>query len=423
MKKIVLLTLAVSFFAQAQAQTQTIQITTGTSYKKQTFLNLKTGVTKTNDNTAWDIAFTVYGQQDAGVFLNESVGTGTPPQAALRLYKAPSDNFTENISVTALKDSLENDEKNWSFGAFNAGNNPAAYNYGWGVYSPGSMGVVGSKVFIVKLRNGKYRKLEIKNLAGSVYNFRHANLDGSDEKVVAIDKKNHAGKTLAYYSIVEDKVADVEVDNGFDILYTRYYTPLDQGSGVVSPYPVAGILTGRDVQTARVTGKEPSKVVESDFNTKFEKKTDIIGHDWKTFSLQTNAWSVPTDRTYIVKTRLGDLYKMVFIDFEGSTTGTATAEVNKIVTIAVNDISKAVQFNVYPTVVNNDFQLIFDNKNNEQYEVVITDMMGRQVQRTSLDINSGLQAYNIEVADFTQGTYVVTLASKKGVASSRFVKL
>ena len=58
------------------AQSQTVQeIATGAGYQKQSFISLSAGTEKLVNNTAWDIAFTVFGQQDAGVFVNESSGS------------------------------------------------------------------------------------------------------------------------------------------------------------------------------------------------------------------------------------------------------------------------------------------------------------------------------------------------------------
>ena len=65
------------------------QISTGAGYLRQSYVNLASGTEKQVLNTAWDIAFTVYGQQDGGIFINESAGSSMgQPQAAVELYDA-----------------------------------------------------------------------------------------------------------------------------------------------------------------------------------------------------------------------------------------------------------------------------------------------------------------------------------------------
>jgi hypothetical protein len=111
----------------SQLSAQSIQeISTGAGYRKQSYINLLAGTQKQVDNTSWDIAFTVYGQQDAGVFLNESAGSsmGQPlPQAIL--YDAQTTAFSDQPDPATLTDyRLFNTEKSWTYGAFNETRDP-----------------------------------------------------------------------------------------------------------------------------------------------------------------------------------------------------------------------------------------------------------------------------------------------------------
>ncbi len=120
MKQIFLLATLFAFIQSASAQTiQEIQ--TGAGYRKQSYINLSAGSEKVVENTSWDIAFTVTGVQDAGIFVNESAGSsmGTPlPQT--ELYDAQTSNFSEQPDPAAIVDfRLYNSEKNWENGAFN----------------------------------------------------------------------------------------------------------------------------------------------------------------------------------------------------------------------------------------------------------------------------------------------------------------
>lgn len=416
-------TVLVAFlFTIANLSAQT-QITTGTSYKKQNFYKFSNNESIIINNTDWDLAFTVYGQSDAGVFFNEAVGGGNPAQAPLKLYKAPSNTFSSNINSVDLKDSLYNDEKGWVYGAFNAERSPNDFSdFGWGKYNPATKEVVGNKVFVIKLRSGEFRKVEIQKL-GLGYTFRHAALDGSDEKSVTFNKSEFKGKTLAYYSFSDNKMKNLEPEN-YDILYTRYLTKVEQNGAFLDNYPVTGVLSGRGVQVAKATGINPSNVKLEEYLSKFEKTLDVIGHDWKTFSLTTNSWTVPTDRAYFIKTASNAYYKLVFLDFEGSATGTASFEVEKInVLVSNEEIAQNIEFKVFPTLTSSELNIAFDNKETEQFELNITNLSGQVVSKYNVEIIGGFQVRTIDVSDFTSGTYIVSLKSSKGFATAKFVKL
>ena len=144
---------------------QAVQISSGQSYLKQTFYSLTSDAATTINNSEWDIAFTVFGQQDGGIFLNEAAGTGTPPQVPLKLFKCSTSVFADVNMTSILKDSLYNDELSWSYGAFNAERNPAnPFDYGWGIYNTTSKRVEGNKVYVLKRRDGSYRKIESQNI-------------------------------------------------------------------------------------------------------------------------------------------------------------------------------------------------------------------------------------------------------------------
>ncbi len=420
MKKITLLVgTIVSFFAIANAQI--VQITSGAAYKKQTFYSLSNDAKTIINNTDWDIAFSVYAQQDGGVFLNESVGSGEKP---VKLYPAPTNDFSKVITSAEVKDSMFNDEVSWGYGAFNTGRDVTKpFDYGWGEYSANQ--VVGKKVFVLRLRDGSLRKIEIQKLNLTVYTFRYADLDGKNEQVVTLDKAKFPGKTHAYYSFATNTVKDLEPAGNFDLLYTRYITRVEQ-NGVIADYPLLGVLTGRGVSAAKAAKIDPTKVLYTDYATKYEKRTDVISYDWKTFNLTDMKWSVAEDLAYFVKVRNGDIYKIVFVDFEGSATGTASFEKMKVYTNVplntANLLEKELNFKVFPTLADNEIQVAFDNKNNENYDIIISDMTGRTLSQNQVPVAAGFQVNSLNISDLARGSYILTLKSNKGFATAKFVK-
>lgn len=427
MKKSLTLTLFVALvttFTNAQ-----FQITTGAGYQSQTFYTLANDGVKTIKNTDWDLAFTVYEKQDGGIFINEAAGSSMGQALpSIALYKTAAKNFQEVIlesNINLKDDRLYNDEKgkSWAYGAFNETRDKvkaSPFDYGWGVYNTGNKVVEGKLVYAIKTRDGKFRKIEIQNLTGVVYQVRHANLDGSDEKTFTVDKSKFAGKTLAYYSFATNTTSDIEPAN-FDLWFTRYVSLVTQGT-TTAQYNVTGILSGRGVKVARAAGIDPEKVKYDDFKGNVSSQLDTIGSDWKTIDITINQWKVPTDRAYFVINKAGDIYKIVFIDFEGSATGTATLEKTKIGNVNVNDISSDIRYKVFPTVVQDEVNIAFDLATNETFDLSIIDMNGRIVLNKKIETTSGFQVITLDASNLLSGTYITRLASKNGIATSKIVK-
>ncbi len=392
------------------------QISTGPGYQRQSYINLSAGTEKQVLNTAWDIAFTVYGQQDAGIFINESAGTSMgQPQAAVELYDAKTADFSAQPDPSAIKDfRLYNSERSWFYGAFNERRDTTKQiDYGWGTYNFMTNQVVGNAVYVVKLRNGEFRKIKIESLSGTTYTFRYARLDGSEEQVKTINKAHHIGRVLAYFSFATgDTVAVEPASGGFDLLYCRYNTPLfDSINNVTLQYSVTGILQGRGVQVAKAVGVDPNAVKLEDYQNSFRSELDVIGHDWKTFT--GTGWSVPSDRVYFVKTAQNRVWKLHFVDFEGASTGTATFEKTDLGSVRAVETSQALGLEVltYPNPVR---ERLFVALNvppvlAREADVEVNDLQGRIVSRSRIALSEGFQVIELPSEAWARGLYVLRL--------------
>ena len=415
MKKIATLSLSVCLAAAISAQT-TQEISTGAGYQKQCYVNLSTGTQKQVTNTVWDIAFTVYSDQDAGIFLNESSGSSMGnPLPLPELYDALTDNFNEQPDPGSLIDfQLSNTEKTWANGAFNERRNPDnAVDYGWGEYNPQNGQIIGNAVYVVKLRNGQYRKVKIESLIGGVYTFRYANLDGTNEGLKTINKADHAGKTLAYFSLETGTTVDVEpASGGFDLLYTRYITQLyDPGMMDYIPYYVTGVLSGRGTKVAEADAVDPATVAYADYQDSLHTELDIIGHDWKFFNL--TEWTVDADRVFFLKAADDRVWKLHFVDFGGSLNGNAVLEKTDLGIIsAVQDpAALGLKVAVYPNPVQDQLTVSLDLPaalaQNAQLELM--DVQGRVVLRQSVVLREGFQVFQLRATTLTSGMYCLKL--------------
>ncbi len=414
MKKIATILSALCLSTAVFAQT-TQDISTGTGYQKQSYVNLSAGTEKQVTNTAWDIAFSV-APGDFGVFINESSGSSMGnPLPLVEVYDALTENFSEQPDPSFVVDfQLLNSEKSWLLGAFNERRFPDdALDYGWGTYNPQTGEVLGTAVYVLKLRNGQYRKIRIESLINGVFTFKYANLDGTNELTKTINKADHADKTLAYVSLETGATVNVEpASGGFDLFYGRYIAQLlDPGTGEFISYYVTGILSGPGTKVAEADGVDPVTVAYADYKDSLRTELDVIGHDWKYFNL--TSWSLDADRVFFLKTNYDRVWKLRFIDFGGSIDGTTTLEKTDLGIIsAVQDPAAAgMKAAVYPNPVADQLTVSLDIPVAlaQHGQLQLFDLQGKEVLRQSVDLTEGFQVILLPATGLAGGLYQLKL--------------
>lgn len=399
------------------------QISTGANYSLTSYYTLATGTEVQVPHDSWDLLFTTLGGTDGGIHINESSSSSSiNPLPELELYLASTADFA---AATSEPDStftrLFNDEKSWDLGAVNApivASDP--FDYGWGLYNLNTHAIEGNRVFIIKLRDGKYKKFIIESLAQRKYTIRYANLDGTEERTAVVDKDANPSSPFAYFSFAKNATLTNEIPNQWDLVFTRYSTPLDDGEGSVLHYNVTGILSGYGVEVAQIEGISPAQV---DANTvdSFETDLDVIGHDWKMFDFVAG-WVLPADLTYVVKTADNHLYKLVFIDFEGASTGTATMEQTDLGTVSsVEDLSGPfTDVTVFPNPASTELNVVFTlNTAQQDLSLQLYNVLGQQVWQQSTNGNEGLNAKFINLPTLPAGTYWMAVQAGNSVVTRK----
>jgi hypothetical protein len=389
-----------------------VQIAAGANYAEQALHDLETGATTQMSNESWDLAFTAWGLQDGGIHVNEAaISTFTTSAPAVELYLADTTDFASVTAFDSTFTRLYNDEESWTYGAVNAPRslmNP--FDYGWGTYSPASNQVVGDKVYVIKLRSGAFKKFIVESLIVSTYTIKYADLDGQNEMTATIDKTNFADLGLAFFSFDTGTTIDVGI-NKFDFVFTRYVTPLDDGEGNILDYNVTGILTAPGVSVAELENVDPEQVVVETLPETFSTRLDVIGHDWKTFDFM-EGWLLRDSVAYVVKTAAGQLYKLVFIDFEGSSTGVATFQKSDLgVLTNTRDVNSVLEgVNVYPNPVVRDVTVTFSLKKAQQRVLLMLfNTAGQRVWSQTTDGVEGLNALNFSLPELASGTYSLNI--------------
>jgi HmuY protein len=429
------LTITLGLISGIALQAQTFQeIATGAGYQKQSFINLAAGTEKQVNNTAWDIAFTAFGAQDAGIFINESSGSSMgQPLPQLELYYTLSDDFTEVPDPTALTDNrLHNSEITWQYGAFNEvrnQNNPA--DFGWGEYSFMTNQVTGGLVYVIKLRDGQYRKIKIESLAVAngvqSYTFKYANLDGTNELTKTVAKNPNTNQVLAYFSFATGNTVDVEPTNGWDFVYCRYNTFIpDPATGEPTLYNVTGLLSGLGVTVAEADGIDPTVSEIGVYVDSFQTQLDIVGSDWKSFS--GTAWSIDEDRVYFVNSN-GTICKLHFVDFEGASTGKAVFEKTELgSTNSVNDPNAlGLKLNTYPNPTTDLLYVSLEVPAQlaQNGQLMVTDMAGRQLIQRRVALREGFQVFELPTVQLSSGSYQLNLVAGQSapINLGQFIKL
>ena len=398
-----------------------IELTThGSGYALQTYYDIKSGESSSVEILSWDIAFTTNGQ-GAGVLINEGVPASMgAPIGEIQLYY--KDGLTFESQDTSGKVRFFNDEKNWENGAFNTIVTPGnPFNFGWGIYNPQNHSVTGTTVFLLKLRDDSWKKINITSLIAGTMTFEIADINGSNRSIKSFSKSEFAGSTLAYYSFASDSFLDLEPTH-WDLLFTRYSTPLDNGGEELN-YQVTGTLTNRGIEVVKVTGVDPETVDYQQYISGLSTDNDVIGHDWKFFDLGTFQWSVPQDVAYFVKNGENELWKLNFIDFEGSSTGTVTLqkEFLTVLTSVSEKVETIESFEIFPNPARSTFTLAFEMVESvEKGKMKITNINGSPVHTYESPLNSGLNIFTPQV-DLPQGIYFVSLETGKEVFSKKLM--
>jgi hypothetical protein len=265
-----------------------------------------------------------------------------------------------------------------------------------------------SPAILLILAGGYITQLVIRII--STYTLRVADLDGNNEKVVKIDKADYSDRPLVFFSLTEGKVLDTAPAE-WDLLFCRYVTPLNDGEGGIINYNVTGVLSGLGVEVAELRGVDPARV-DAESVDSFSRRLDAIGYEWKDFNF-TTGWVIPDDLAYVVKLPDNRLYRLVFIDFEGASTGVSTFEQTYLGLLSSSRWParqpRAMQLRAFPNPVSGQkpLQLVFEAKSSDTAILTLYNAMGQLVWRGNVPSQPGLNAIEIALPGLAAGMYTL----------------
>ena len=418
--------LAATFSASAQTWVADT-ITMGSTYAKDVYYHMGTGVVKEDSNKRWDLAFSAipatamtnphYG---VGAWINSAVSsTGTP----VRLYSLHRKASTDFATIsgtdtgTALTDALVNSEISYGIGAFNTNGNGTTGNYGWGLYNTTTHNIVGDSVYIAVKGSTAY-KIWIEQYTAvppTSWKFHVQKLDNSSPvQVVTLNiTSDYANRVMAYYSFANGPLDREPASNTWDLNFTRYTAMVAMGPGPAQPYPVSGVFINPYIKVRRAW-----KATADTTNFRNYKDTavlNVIGRDWKTNNFNSSMTAYILDTVnYFVKSNSGAYYQLEFTYASLSSLGKTAFRKRLINTTSVNTVNNTIA-NYYATPIpaNNQVTLMVDTKERSSGAVVmLTDISGRTVYSQPVSVEQGMNTFSVNTASFPAGMYVLSLSGQ-----------
>lgn len=293
-------------------------VSMGAGYAKQVYYSLQNGQVDTALAAGWHLAFEIP-IRGAAIRANHARG--------VVVFQTTKD--TTGWSTLTLGDTvtrLYNDNCRWEIGALNqtaAPGNP--FDVGWGNYDLTTHITTGDSLYILGLPGGIYKKLWVQKLQGTVYTVRVANLDGSEDTVYNVDKTVAAGRNFVYLNLLTRQVLNAEpLTSSWDMVFTPYLALLPPNG---TPYTVTGVLQNVGMKAARIvlsSTANPDTLTPSAYP--LDSCISTIGYDWKRYDMNTNSWILADTVYYLVQDKAGNLWRLRFVGFTGSSTGKVVFE-------------------------------------------------------------------------------------------------
>ncbi len=401
--KYILITIFSTFYL-GFLNAQSTSLTMNPGYTNQIFYSMENGEIANINNEDWDIALSTDAFSST-IRINDGKGVEL---YTYHLGDTSHWNLIDNSIINNLNSPMFNSDSDWSIGAFDKNIISGGFDYGWGVYSMINHDIVGDSLFIFKTISGTWKKLWIEKKDAGEYFFKYANLDGSNVVSTSVDASSYGSKNFVYFSFDNEQLLDREpASDDWDITFTKYITPV-QGQ----PYPVTGVFHNSGIEVAEANNiAAPLTYVDYNLHS-FDTDINTIGYDWKTLNSSMTSYIVDPNRCFFVRISNGDIYRLVFTGFEGTSTG--NIEINTQLLSSnpsnISEIDLSNNFLLCPNPTSYNTTVIYNAKDYIT-KIDIHDLSGRLVYTMGANINS-FSRIELPTANFESGTYIISLYNK-----------
>ena len=161
------------------------------------------------------------------------------------------------------------------------------------------------------------KKIQFVSVNEEAYTFLICDPHESVPDTIEVMKDNRFSYTQ--FSIEDNNIIQLEPEkDGWDVLFQQYFTTLYTDDGIPAPYYVRGVLLNpNQVEAALDTTIHFLDVnYDNAIQNSFSSNQDIIGHDWKSVTVDEASnsaeYKVRPGYTYIVRDANNELYKFRF---------------------------------------------------------------------------------------------------------------
>ncbi|OFY49067.1 MAG: hypothetical protein A2W85_16575 [Bacteroidetes bacterium GWF2_41_31] len=388
----------------------------GEQYANDLFYSFANGLVKEEPRANWDIAFYTP-RLSAGIMINQGAGV------ILYTYPKGDTNAWATVDTNGLSTwkSMNNSANNWEDGAFNE-NQLSQLDYGWGIYNMVSHNLTGDSLYVIKLADGSVKKLWMMDKISiqNIYHFKYANIDGSDEKVVEFNLVPYETKRFAYYSLVNNAELDREpLSEDWDILFTKYMDLVPDNEGNMVPYLITGAASNVEI------GANHFYPIADDFSdwasSPFVAEKNVIGADWKYFSMADFTFHMVDSTCYFVKNYAGNVYKLKFVYWEGSGSGSFALDKMLVSLSAIDDnVAEVPSMSIYPVPATDMITIRLNNIVTDNSQLTIYDLNGRNVFSQSISGTTLNNGASVNV-NLPAGLYIAKVTAGQAVYSQKLL--
>jgi len=278
-------------------------------YSNQVWFDLGTNsIVKTNLRTDWDLSFDC-GLNDNYLYLNRALN------ASVALTKsAKFTDVTSDAGLTYIYEHQSGRKEKLAIGDVSNQRNVFIIDRG---FTPSGVAIGKWKAQITLVQNGDYF-------------LTYSKLDGTELRS-AIISKNPQYNRVAFSFNTHTGVQIEPQKTNYDLVFTQYTHVFENPP---QPYSVNGVLlNSHTTEAAEEFNLDFSTITESHAQSLFySSDLDVIGYSWKSFSLQTNTFTISGNQNFLIKDASGNLFKIHFLDFydENGVKGTPSFEIVRL---------------------------------------------------------------------------------------------
>jgi hypothetical protein len=347
-------------------------------------------------------------------------------EGSTELYAYPGDTAdwgTFDTTGYASWERLLNSDTSWTNGAFNVHRGAAGpLDLGWGVLNPANnYWTFGDSLYLAKLNDGSYRKLWIVSLKTGVWEYKYANVNGTNEQTFTIAKSSYPNKNFVYHSMETDAIIDREPDNTtWDFILGKHVDYVNPPGMYVN---VTGIFNNRNVWSAKAHFSDSADAAAANVaQTDLNQNVVNIGREWKKFS--AGSWNVYDSIAYFVYDNDStNFYRIQFTGFESGFSGLGRAFFNKelLHTVGIDGVEKSMKLSMYPNPATDKVTLLLDYPQNHVMNIELVNLSGQVVHREQVSLFSGINQKIIDVNHLQSGIYLLNLVNAEFKSTQKLI--